>query len=183
MNLLNIHHQPFFFHIPRTVPTHQPKFPLKFSSSSSPLFHSLSVSKASFRLSNISNVEASIINYKEEKEAMDFTDSLSEFDDLAPDGDVYLKTLRLVECSMFAAVTGLVYFLSNSLSIEVGLSSWSQLWTGVLFATVLFHLIMDFLNVVHVHSMFLGLVVDKNCLNLIHSCLCCYCWPSLFCSN
>jgi hypothetical protein len=25
----------------------------------------------------------------------------------------------LVECSMFAAVTGLVYFLSNSLSIEV----------------------------------------------------------------
>ncbi|KAL0698885.1 hypothetical protein Bca4012_055007 [Brassica carinata] len=31
---------------------------------------------------------------------------------------VYQKTLRLVECAMFAAVTGLVYFLSNSLAIE-----------------------------------------------------------------
>lgn len=31
---------------------------------------------------------------------------------------VYKKTLRLVECAMFAAVTGLVYFLSNSLAIE-----------------------------------------------------------------
>lgn len=39
--------------------------------------------------------------------------------DLAMDGEVYQKTLRLVECSMFAAITGLAYFLSNSLSIEV----------------------------------------------------------------
>lgn len=39
----------------------------------------------------------------------------------AEEGDelVYQKTLRLVECAMFAAVTGLVYFLSNSLAIEV----------------------------------------------------------------
>ncbi|KAL0790275.1 hypothetical protein Bca101_006521 [Brassica carinata] len=38
----------------------------------------------------------------------------------AEEGDelVYQKTLRLVECAMFAAVTGLVYFLSNSLAIE-----------------------------------------------------------------
>ncbi|KFK44559.1 hypothetical protein AALP_AA1G272700 [Arabis alpina] len=34
------------------------------------------------------------------------------------DEAVYQKTLRLVECAMFAAVTGLVYFLSNSLAIE-----------------------------------------------------------------
>lgn len=39
-------------------------------------------------------------------------------EDLAIDGAVYQKTLRLVECSMFAAVSGLAYFLSTSLSIE-----------------------------------------------------------------
>lgn len=33
-------------------------------------------------------------------------------------GDVYQKTLRLVECSMFAALGGLVYILSSSLAIE-----------------------------------------------------------------
>ncbi|RDX80430.1 hypothetical protein CR513_39019 [Mucuna pruriens] len=37
---------------------------------------------------------------------------------LSPNGAVYQKTLQLVECSMFAALTGLVYFLSNSLAIE-----------------------------------------------------------------
>ncbi|XP_068643690.1 uncharacterized protein [Aristolochia californica] len=45
-------------------------------------------------------------------------DSETQISDLAPDGDVYQKTLRLVECAMFAAVTGLTYFLSNSLAIE-----------------------------------------------------------------
>ncbi|XP_058114964.1 uncharacterized protein LOC131257980 isoform X2 [Magnolia sinica] len=42
----------------------------------------------------------------------------NEFEDLATDGPVFKNTLRLVECSMFAAVAGLVYFLSNSLAIE-----------------------------------------------------------------
>ncbi|RWR97720.1 DUF2232 domain-containing protein [Cinnamomum micranthum f. kanehirae] len=42
----------------------------------------------------------------------------SEIEDLATDGPVFQKTLRLVECSMFAAVSGLLYFLSNSLAIE-----------------------------------------------------------------
>lgn len=42
-----------------------------------------------------------------------------EEEDLSSDGAVYRKTLRLVECSMFAALAGLIYFLSNSLSIEV----------------------------------------------------------------
>ncbi|XP_077237720.1 uncharacterized protein LOC143879291 isoform X6 [Tasmannia lanceolata] len=41
------------------------------------------------------------------------------FEDLATDGAVYQNTLRLVECSMFAAVAGLAYFLSNSLAIEL----------------------------------------------------------------
>ncbi|GAB2297103.1 hypothetical protein Dimus_031202 [Dionaea muscipula] len=44
--------------------------------------------------------------------------SASELDDLAADGAVYQKTLRLVECSMFAAVSGLAYLLSSSLAIE-----------------------------------------------------------------
>ncbi|CAN6448700.1 unnamed protein product [Victoria cruziana] len=38
--------------------------------------------------------------------------------EISVDGDVYQRTLRLVECAMFAAVTGLVYYLSNSLAIE-----------------------------------------------------------------
>ncbi|KAJ6836355.1 uncharacterized protein M6B38_328145 [Iris pallida] len=41
-----------------------------------------------------------------------------EEDDLGEEGDVFRKTLRLVECSMFASVAGLAYFLSNSLAIE-----------------------------------------------------------------
>ncbi|KAG0462856.1 hypothetical protein HPP92_021332 [Vanilla planifolia] len=41
-----------------------------------------------------------------------------EYDDLAVEGEGFQKTLRLVECSMFASVGGLAYFLSNSLAIE-----------------------------------------------------------------
>lgn len=36
---------------------------------------------------------------------------------------VFEKTLRLVECAMFASVAGLAYFLSNSLAIEVSFFS------------------------------------------------------------
>lgn len=43
----------------------------------------------------------------------------SVVEDLGEDGDVYRKTLRLVECAMFASVAGLAYLLSNSLAIEV----------------------------------------------------------------
>ncbi|KAL8248612.1 hypothetical protein R6Q59_005480 [Mikania micrantha] len=39
-------------------------------------------------------------------------------EDLTVNGDVYQKTLRLVECSMFAALGGLTYILSSSLAIE-----------------------------------------------------------------
>ncbi|KAK9191495.1 hypothetical protein WN943_020107 [Citrus x changshan-huyou] len=119
MYLPKIHRQPVFFQIPQTTLPRRPEFPLKFNPSSSSRLLSSSLSKPSFKLSSIPNAEASIVNNKKEKAAIDVCNSLSEFDDLAPDGDVYLNTLRLVECSMFAAVTGLVYFLSNSLSIEV----------------------------------------------------------------
>ncbi|GAY68730.1 hypothetical protein CUMW_266430 [Citrus unshiu] len=118
MYLPKIHRQPVFFQIPQTTLPRRPEFPLKFNPSSSYSLLSSSLSKPSFKLSSIPNAEASIVNNKKEKAAIDVCNSLSEFDDLAPDGDVYLNTLRLVECSMFAAVTGLVYFLSNSLSIE-----------------------------------------------------------------
>ncbi|KAJ9547078.1 hypothetical protein OSB04_019621 [Centaurea solstitialis] len=39
-------------------------------------------------------------------------------EDLTMDGEVYHKTLRLVECAMFAALGGLAYILSSSLAIE-----------------------------------------------------------------
>ncbi|KAG7017148.1 hypothetical protein SDJN02_22260 [Cucurbita argyrosperma subsp. argyrosperma] len=44
--------------------------------------------------------------------------SLSDLEDLSENGVVYKKTLAMVECSMFAALNGLVYFLSNSLALE-----------------------------------------------------------------
>ncbi|VFQ95348.1 unnamed protein product [Cuscuta campestris] len=37
---------------------------------------------------------------------------------LAKDGEVFQKTLRLVETAMFASVSGLAYLLSNSLAVE-----------------------------------------------------------------
>ncbi|URE31844.1 putative membrane protein (DUF2232) [Musa troglodytarum] len=43
---------------------------------------------------------------------------LSGSEDLGHESEVFKKTLRLVECAMFAAVAGLAYFLSNSLAIE-----------------------------------------------------------------
>ncbi|KAL9226019.1 hypothetical protein vseg_001875 [Gypsophila vaccaria] len=47
-----------------------------------------------------------------------FGDGPAQLDDLAHDSPVYKSTLRLVECSMFASVSGLTYLLSNSLAIE-----------------------------------------------------------------
>ncbi|URE31851.1 putative membrane protein (DUF2232) [Musa troglodytarum] len=46
---------------------------------------------------------------------------LSGSEDLGHESEVFKKTLRLVECAMFAAVAGLAYFLSNSLAIEEAL--------------------------------------------------------------
>ncbi|GER31904.1 G-protein coupled receptor 161 [Striga asiatica] len=52
------------------------------------------------------------IGKDEERETEDFEEYLAE------DGEVYQKTLRLVECAMFAAVSALAFLLSNSLAIE-----------------------------------------------------------------
>ncbi|KAF6169063.1 hypothetical protein GIB67_038560 [Kingdonia uniflora] len=65
----------------------------------------------------ITTTKVSLSN--EEPQSWGVTESKGELEvDLATDGDVYRNTLRLVECSMFAAVSGLAYFLSNSLAIE-----------------------------------------------------------------
>ncbi|XP_058751240.1 uncharacterized protein LOC131624310 isoform X2 [Vicia villosa] len=60
----------------------------------------------SFPIQRVSNIELPLFSNDE------------QLQDLSPKGEVYQKTLQLVECSMFAALTGLVYFLSNSLAIE-----------------------------------------------------------------
>ncbi|KAE9605640.1 hypothetical protein Lalb_Chr10g0099501 [Lupinus albus] len=68
-------------------------------------------------LLRVSNFAVSVFNNENQEEEQDKGISI-ELHDLSPNGPVYQKTLQLVECSMFAALTGLVYFLSNSLAIE-----------------------------------------------------------------
>ncbi|XP_057481470.1 uncharacterized protein LOC130768432 isoform X1 [Actinidia eriantha] len=63
-----------------------------------------------FRNPRGSRVEAQVWSGEEEQRKFDASTDHEEA--------VYQKTLRLVECSMFAAVSGLAYFLSNSLAIE-----------------------------------------------------------------
>lgn len=70
--------------------------------------------KPTFRSSSVSGFDATVGSNGGKN--FDFSPQL---DDLSQDGVVYQKTLALVECSMFAALSGLVYFLSNSLAIEV----------------------------------------------------------------
>ncbi|XAR55881.1 hypothetical protein NMG60_11036114 [Bertholletia excelsa] len=68
-----------------------------------------------FRRVRISQLETQASSDEDERN-LDASPELEE--DLVPEGAVYQETLRLVECSMFAAVAGLSYFLSNSLAIE-----------------------------------------------------------------
>ncbi|KAK2366271.1 hypothetical protein QL285_079670 [Trifolium repens] len=103
------HHSSFFFSsISKPNPLHtfslQPQF-LSLSSSP-PLKFPLKLKPPLFPLQRVSNIELSISSNDE------------KLQDLSPKGEVYQKTLQLVECSMFAALTGLVYFLSSSLAIE-----------------------------------------------------------------
>lgn len=58
----------------------------------------------------------SIERNEEEDEEEDDAEQFEDY--LAEDGEIYQKTLRLVECAMFAAVSGLAFLLSNSLAIE-----------------------------------------------------------------
>lgn len=78
-------------------------------------FSPILLSKPNFKLFRASE-SRTLIYGNEDEEA---TGISTDLDDLSPNGVVYRKTLALVECSMLAALTGLVYFLSNSLAIEV----------------------------------------------------------------
>ncbi|KEH25374.1 membrane protein [Medicago truncatula] len=97
------HRSPFIFSsISKPNPLHPHFLSLP---PSPPLKLPLKLKPCSFPLQRVSNIEVAIFNNEEVK-------------DLSPEGEVYQKTLQLVECSMFAALTGLVYFLSNALAIE-----------------------------------------------------------------
>ncbi|KMT08381.1 hypothetical protein BVRB_6g140600 [Beta vulgaris subsp. vulgaris] len=117
--------QQHHYHPPLHSPPFSPhylsisKLPIKLSLPYKYNAFSSSISSSSFKLESfkVSNVVPSFWGNEEEEESLD--DTASGFlDDLAPDSLVYQKTLRLVECSMFAAVSGLTYLLSNSLAIE-----------------------------------------------------------------
>ncbi|XP_013657109.1 uncharacterized protein LOC106361848 [Brassica napus] len=112
MNLLKtIHHQfttTQFYHFSTTN---------SFASSSSSL---LSLSPQRPRISLVSSSNRSCLALSSISRASFSGNREDGKKEEAEEGDelVYQKTLRLVECAMFAAVTGLVYFLSNSLAIE-----------------------------------------------------------------
>ncbi|KAF5727780.1 hypothetical protein HS088_TW22G01477 [Tripterygium wilfordii] len=124
MNLLKFHTQPFTCRIPQTTCynsslfRHHLKLRFKFTPCSSSSLLTLSLHRPTFKFSGFSRINAAIYKYEEAGGGEAHPIVSAEFEDLAPNGVVYQKTLRLVECSMFAAVTGLLYFLSNSLSIE-----------------------------------------------------------------
>ncbi|GMH01840.1 hypothetical protein Nepgr_003679 [Nepenthes gracilis] len=87
-------------------------FPYSRAFSASISLSSFFLSKPRFRAFCVSNFPSSRTD--EQRVVVAHT----ELEDLASDGAVYQKTLRLVECSMFAAVAGLAYLLSSSLAIE-----------------------------------------------------------------
>ncbi|KAL5123516.1 hypothetical protein HKD37_02G004093 [Glycine soja] len=106
-------HSPFIFSVSKTNPLYFSLLPTSISL--------LSLKQPPPSLSSnflrVSNVGVSVCRTEHHEEEEDKGVSL-ELHDLSPNGEVYQKTLQLVECSMFAALTGLVYFLSNSLAIE-----------------------------------------------------------------
>ncbi|XP_022011613.1 uncharacterized protein LOC110911316 isoform X2 [Helianthus annuus] len=86
------------------------------ASSASILSHpQFPISKTDSKLKRIrvSEIGAPLWTWKDDEE-----ENTRSSDDLTMNGDVYQKTLRLVECSMFAALGGLTYILSSSLAIE-----------------------------------------------------------------
>jgi len=105
--LKTYHHHSLFIFSSISKPNPLPTFSLhSHFLSLPPLKLPLKLKPRSFSLQRVSNIEVAIFSNDEVK-------------DLSPEGEVYQKTLQLVECSMFAALTGLVYFLSNALAIEV----------------------------------------------------------------
>ncbi|KAF7131567.1 hypothetical protein RHSIM_Rhsim09G0116700 [Rhododendron simsii] len=125
----NCHHQPPFLFISQNTLLSSPHFlslpvsptphvPLSASTLSPFPPNLVSISKLqlpSFKHARVSRVSAQVWSNEYKKNS---DDTVEVEEDLAIDGAVYQKTLRLVECSMFAAVGGLAYFLSTSLSIE-----------------------------------------------------------------
>ncbi|XP_062111246.1 uncharacterized protein LOC133822821 isoform X1 [Humulus lupulus] len=119
------HHLSFFLsqntHLPSFLSSvsHRPRFHFKpnshwFSHSPShiPIPRS---SNLTFKSPRVSGIETLSFQNDEDR---DKSSPQLQLQDLSSRGMVYQKTLALVECSMFAALTGLVYFLSNSLAIE-----------------------------------------------------------------
>ncbi|XP_023549519.1 uncharacterized protein LOC111807999 [Cucurbita pepo subsp. pepo] len=76
-------------------------------------FPTFIASKSSVKSTRFSNSVAKVYSFEGQNPT-----SLSDLEDLSENGVVYKKTLAMVECSMFAALNGLVYFLSNSLALE-----------------------------------------------------------------
>ncbi|KAL0430054.1 UNVERIFIED_CONTAM: hypothetical protein Sradi_0631400 [Sesamum radiatum] len=89
-------------------PSHEQSFKLS-ASCATPLYSFAKYAKTS-------KVKNAAISFSIDKNEEDETEDFEEY--LAEDGEVYQKTLRLVECAMFAAVSGLAFLLSNSLAIE-----------------------------------------------------------------
>ncbi|KAM7492158.1 hypothetical protein LguiA_035079 [Lonicera macranthoides] len=138
MNLTKIHGlHPSPFHISQTTvskpslffphlsspPTHKAKFSLSLNSLSTSTLPSKSpISPVKHRFvsrvsRHVRTLRVGALSWESEGERS--TDDTSTYlEDLTPDGEVYKKTLRLVECSMFAALGGLAYLLSSSLAIE-----------------------------------------------------------------
>ncbi|KNA19426.1 hypothetical protein SOVF_061580 [Spinacia oleracea] len=138
-NLLKLHHYHPPLHSPPPPPPpspspspvslphpHSSSFilkPIKFSRHYNAF--SASISLSSFKpKAFISDIVPSFWGNQQQQEENRLTDNDYNDDDsgcledLDPDSPVYQKTLRLVECAMFAAVAGLTYLLSNSLAIE-----------------------------------------------------------------
>ncbi|KAK4260913.1 hypothetical protein QN277_003974 [Acacia crassicarpa] len=108
--------RPQFLSLPLSSPTYRfncPRIVKPPSLSNSPSFSSLSVIVPTSHLLKVSGFRTQIRSFEDESDGIS-----TELQDLSPNGPIYKKTLQLVECSMFAALTGLVYFLSNSLAIE-----------------------------------------------------------------
>ncbi|KAI3502666.1 hypothetical protein L1887_30884 [Cichorium endivia] len=125
MNILNVHGcyrlQPPISHLSQnthpTSPTTHHKSKLCHVSSSSILspFPQFRISRTNQKLRNVrvSEIESPLWTPNNDRE-----ENTGSPEDLTMNGDAYQKTLRLVECSMFAALGGLVYILSSSLAIE-----------------------------------------------------------------
>lgn len=125
-NLLKLHHYHPRLHSPISFP-HSPSFipkssfflPIKFFYHYNAFLSSKSLTPIKHQAFKVSDIVPSSWGNEEEQERLNNGDDSSGcLDDLAPDSPVYQKTLRLVECAMFAAVAGLTYLLSNSLAIE-----------------------------------------------------------------